>query len=308
MFLGSSTSFNFRSAQHMRGSQILVSGLLIAGSLAAQEPRRLAQPDSIPFALAAALASGGGFGTEPQILVGSMPEWASRAVFVPANGRVLGSAFIGNTLLAIVAVPTTIDSLVADAANHLRAQGWKNPPPTPNFGGGFRPAPSAGASAGNLARATLCKDQQMVLISSSSSRGASTLSFRVINASGYSACRPPELQVMVQRTIIPTLYNPSTAADARMTGDCSTTLGGSSGTNTTLRTAIAPEALLEHYGRQLVDSGWTAVSAQPTTVGRVWTRTDSAGGQLEASLTVTTPPRDGGCRDVTLSIRTQKKP
>ena len=53
----------------------------------AQEPRRLATLDSIPVELATALVASGGFGGEPIILVGALPEWFTSRVVVPAEGE-----------------------------------------------------------------------------------------------------------------------------------------------------------------------------------------------------------------------------
>lgn len=78
------------------------------------------------------------------------------------------------------------------------------------------------------------------------------------------------------------------------------------GTSTLLRTPMTPDALLEHYGKQMLDSGWTS-TAERGVVGRTWTRPDSAGTPIEVTLTVTTG-RETGCRDVNMQVRTLRKP
>jgi len=65
----------------------------------AQEPRRLATPDSIPVELATALIASGGLGGEPILLVGSLPEWFTTRIAVPSEARVLGSASLGSTVV-----------------------------------------------------------------------------------------------------------------------------------------------------------------------------------------------------------------
>jgi len=79
--------------------------LLIAGAIAAllvaapvvggraQEPRRLAQPESVPLDLVTALVSVGGLGGDPQILVGSLPGWITRA----GRATSVNAAIIGRT-------------------------------------------------------------------------------------------------------------------------------------------------------------------------------------------------------------------
>jgi len=110
------------------------------------------------------------------------------------------------------------------------------------------------------------------------------------------------------RSPFPTLFNPAGATDSRMTGDCSSTIGGSSGTSTNLRTPMAADAILSHYGKQLADSGWQDVGGRATIVGHSWTKTDSTGAPVELSLTVTGSPRDSTCRDISMQVRTLRKP
>src|ERR1044072_6536684 len=100
----------------------------------AQEPRRLNQPDSIPVDLATALLTSGGLGGDPQILVGSVPGWMTQRIYVPAKGRILGSAFIGTTGLALMSTPEMHDAAMAVMRRELESRGWKNPPPQPSFG------------------------------------------------------------------------------------------------------------------------------------------------------------------------------
>src|SRR3954465_11901828 len=105
-----------------------------------QEPRRLVTPDSVPLELVRAAAAAGGFPGEPQILVGSMPEWITNRLYVPANARVLGSAFLGTTVVGIVSMPAASDTVIAKFKGELLRRGWHNPPPPAYSGGGFRSA------------------------------------------------------------------------------------------------------------------------------------------------------------------------
>lgn len=281
----------------------------VTSVLSAQEPRRLADPDSIPLDLAAALASAGGFGAEPQILVGSAPERITSRIYMPNGSRILGSASSGSTVVAIVVMPAASDTVLGELKPEFLKRGWKNPPPPPNFGGGgFRSAPVP-VNQGPTTRLTLCSDQEMLTATSARHRGATTsITYRLTSVTGYSPCRLPQLPASVGRSPFPTLYNPASASDTRMNGDCSSTLGGSLGTGTMLRTTMASDAILDHYGRQLVDSGWTALNGQGTIAGRTWTRADSAGAPVEVSISVATSARDAGCREVSLQVRTLRKP
>lgn len=283
---------------------VLVSG---AFSLAAaQEPRKLIEAESIPLDLAAALIASGGFGAEPQILVGSIPEWIANRIYVPAGARVLGSAFLGTTVTAVVSVVEPPDSALARFRRELQQRGWTNPPPPTFSGGGFRSATIPGATLAS--RLTLCSDQQILTASAVRHRGTVTnVTLRVTTSPNYSVCRPPDPPSM-SRSAMPTLINPEGADDGRFGAECSSPYSGSSGTGTTLRTLMTPEALLDHYARQLQDSGWTALGDKATILGRVWTRADASGGASELSITVTTSPRDARCRELNLQVKGARRP
>jgi hypothetical protein len=274
----------------------------------AQEPRRLISADSIPRDLAAALIASGGFGADPQILIGSMPEWIANRLSIPSGARVLGSAFLGTTVVAVVTMPVASDTMMNQLKSDLMRHGWINPPPQPNYGGGFRQAPAGMMPDGPLTRVTLCSDQQVLTASAARQRGTVTnITYRVSTTGGYSVCRPPQLSVGATRSPFPTLYNPPTSVDARMSGDCANNFSGS-GTSTTLRTSMTAEALLDHYARQLQDSGWTSAGEKASIIGRTWSRTDSAGTPVEAVITVMTPAQNSACRELNLQVRTMRKP
>jgi hypothetical protein len=283
--------------------------LAVPGSGRAQEPRRLAQSDSIPVELATALISAGGLGGEPQILVGSLPGWIANRLYLPSNARVVGSAFIGSSVVGVLNVADAPESVTVVFKRELAKRAWKSPPPAPSYGGGFRPAPSPMADALAATRLTLCGDQQILTTVAARRRGTTTeVVIRVVPAGVYSICNPPPTPSDMNRAPFPTLFNPAGLNDLRMASDCRATGGNTTGTGTMLRTAIDPSALLEHYARQLQDSGWHSTNDKPSIVGRTWTRTDSAGTPLDLTLTVTTSARDSLCRELSLQVRTLRKP
>ena len=276
----------------------------------AQEPRRLAEPDSIPLDLAAALVSAGGFGGEPQILVGSIPEWIAPKLFVPPGARVLGSAFLGTALVAVVSVSTASDSVLADFKRGLTQRGWSAPPPAPVYGGGgFRPATTSVPSS-PFARDLLCNDQQMLSMSATRRRGVATdVTLRVTSTPGFNPCHPSQPYQPPVRSPMPTLYNPLGANDARMNGDCVFSgFTNSMGSGASIRTPMTPDALLDHYGKQLADSGWKAASEKNTITGRTWARPDSTGTPIEVTITITSSPRETGCEELNMQVRTIRKP
>lgn len=67
-----------------------------------------------------------------------------------------------------------------------------------------------------------------------------------------------------------------------------------------LRSAMSPDSLLAHDGRQLADSGWMAMPERTFSVARFWTRTDTAGKASVIRLTVNASSENRTCRDVNL--------
>jgi hypothetical protein len=276
--------------------------------LAAQEPRRLVEAESIPVELASALIAAGPLGGDPQILVGSMPEWAASRIIVPAGGRVVGSGFVGMTAVAVIAVSTAPDSTVATLKSELLQRGWKTPPTLPTYGGGFRPSPTPALTPSGLpSSVVLCGDQQLLIVSGARRRiGGSQITYRLYGAPGTNQCNPPRPPAGAYRSPFPTLYNPPNVVDGYSGNVCQSNNTGSNGTGTILRTSMTPEALLDHYGRQIVDSGWTSAAGQ--IVARTWTKQDSTGAPIEMTLTITPMGKDGGCQRLELQVRTFSKP
>jgi hypothetical protein len=282
-------------------------------ALAAQEPRRLAQPDSIPLELAAALIAQGGFGTEPDILVGMLPGWMNSRVFLPPGGRVLGSAFIGSVTVGVLAVSEQPDIAIAQFKTELAKRGWTPPPSTPqasaSSGGGFRPVPVQPSGDQSLVtRLTLCGgDQQMLMVNAVPRSGTTTqIVYRVTPAGGpYGTCSPQAQRGGGDPLPLPTLINPGEVSDFRDFGTCSSH-GQSSGRSVSMRTTVSLDSLVLHYAKQMQDSGWRATSA--VSMGRSWSRTDSAGRLFEARLSASTSPHDSLCRDLNLTVWEIRKP
>ncbi len=268
----------------------------------------MAEPDSVPLELAAALVSAGGFGGEPQILVGSVPEWIAPRIFVPSGSRVLGSAFLGTTIVAVDddAVGIRLDSRRRPPRTVCRKAG--RPPRRPPC---TRVADSDPASmsvpSSPFARDVLCSDQQMITATATRRHGVATdITLRITTSPGYSPCHPVQPYQPAVRSPIPILFNPAGVGDMGMM-ECNASTVGSTGTSTTYRTPMAADALLDHYGKQLSDSGWTVVGERASISGRTWTRPDSAGNPIETSITVKTG-RESGCRELNMQVRTLRKP
>src|SRR5262249_23322937 len=117
-------------------------------------------------------------------------------------------------------------------------------------------------------------------------------------------CHPQQLPAGMARNPYPTLYNPTGAGDYSGIRDCQMD-GAYSGTSAQLRTPMSSQQILDHYARQMQDSGWRPAAGS---IGRVWTKPDSTGALQEVSLVVATSPRDSLCHDVNLQVRAARKP
>jgi hypothetical protein len=291
----------------------LVALMIASQSAVAQEPRRLAQPDSVPLELAGALIASGGFGAEPQILIGMLPGWMNSRVFLPQNGRVLGSAFIGSVTVGVLAVRDQPDVAIAAFESELAKRGWKAPrsgQQPPISGGGFRSAPTPPAvDPSPVTRLVLCGGDQQMLTVSATRRSQTTTQviYRVTPTSAYGPCSAPQQPASPrgERSIHPTLINPTDVIDFRNYGHCSSP-GLASETSASVRTPGSLDSLMQHYARQLQDSGWRPTPAR--SVGQTWSRTDSTGQTFEARLTLSASPRDSLCRDLNLMVSEVRKP
>lgn len=277
----------------------------------AQSKAPLSQPSSVPIDLVSALVVTGGLGgaEEPRVLVGSAPEWVLPKLSLPPGTRILGAAFQGSTVITIVNIPGAGDSIIPEIKTQLLAHGWKpQPSPVNSSGGGFRPALQPTSDIVPT-RVTVC-DVPEALTASVARRDAKSadIAYRITTLpSGYSVCNLPQPTGMpAYRSPFPTLYNPQASADARVFGDCQSSAMGSQMLNTTLKTGMVPDMILDHYAKQLTDSGWTA-APPAATVSRTFSRTDS-GGTLELSLTVSPSARDQTCQDVAMNVKTLRKP
>jgi hypothetical protein len=281
--------------------------LILAVSVAAaQEPRRLAQPESIPAELAGALISAGGFGGEPQILVGAFPGWMNARIPVPSSARVLGSAFSGTTIVGVFATLEEPAAAIEQLKPELERLGWA-PPPIPPYasaGGGFRDQPTA--MMGNVPVTTgptvltLCGgDQQTLIVRGSREHGGTQVLYRITPTGTVGTCHPRQLPAGPARPGYPTLYNPTWVEEYPAKGDCQLE-GSLFAANTQLRTPMSPEQILDHYAKQMRDSGWRPA---PSAIVRTWTKQDSSGAPHALSLVIATSTRDSLCHGVWLQVR-----
>jgi hypothetical protein len=73
-----------------------------------------------------------------------------------------------------------------------------------------------------------------------------------------------------------------------------------------LETSITADKLLEHFARQLADSGWSPAGQQAASVRRTWTRADAGGTIREITLSIT-PLANSACQEVSMQVREVSK-
>jgi hypothetical protein len=279
-----------------------LSALSFATVVQAQGNEPLRQPANIPIELATALMSAGGLAGpgDPQILIGEMPGWIAAKLRFPKGTEVLGSAFLGTSVVGVVTYPSASDTIVRVFEREFLESGWKSPAPAVSYGG-FRPAAMAPSARRTV---MLCGDKAMLYVSATKQRAtATTIMVRYSATAGQGTpCNPPAMPVVIPRRPYPTLYNPDTGPQTDMSLCYETGSSGSGNTQERLRTGMLPDAIIEHYGKQLADSGWTPTLSIPVrSVMRTWTKRDSAGTAL-LSLTVGGMARDTLCRQVDLQV------
>ena len=287
----------------------LVIGTTIA-ALGAQEPRRLTRPDSIPYDLAVALI-GGSFGTEPEVMVGGAPGWAMQRLYVPPDSRVLGSSFLGTAVTTVIALPLGVDSATAQQVrSELMQRGWTEPPRPVYSYGGFRAAAVATLGMQSTTRFTLC-NADYVLYGDVRRRGgvARYLVYRLTGGT-TGVCHPPQPLTDRGMPRFPTLYEPDGTQDMRASQACYPQNAGSSGTDAFFHAPMSADRVLEHFARQLADSGWTRLGDTIAIARGEWTRSDSSGAPVRLTLTITVPPgvSDPQCHQAEMRVMTTRKP
>jgi hypothetical protein len=268
-------------------------------SFATASPAQL-RPDaavSIPTDVVAALLTASSVTPgAPQLFVGTVPRSFEGVVLVPKNARVLGSAVYANSIVAALTMPGTEDNVRQELGRGLAAAGWKAPA-TRNAYQAFRYAISPTSPFNELA---LCRDGDMLVtrverrdLTSSTITESAWLGQPAYPCS--AAPQPPSTQPV---PTLPLLTHPPGSGEqsANMNACGPAARAGDSPIFPRLdyiRSTQSVDALVAHYGRQLQDSGWTAVKPGPAVARASWTHRDSTGTLYEATLTAESGLRPG---------------
>jgi hypothetical protein len=285
----------------------LMMAALGASSLRAQVLVTPASDSVVPRELFDAVfaMTGGMFGGQSQALVGELPRSVRQRFFLPAGSRILGGIQGGLISVGAVVVPIPVDSVGAVYSREMQRLGWtKNIQPPGPSAWGFRQSPAKQAEANNLQFCSGSQTLGMLPVT----RGGSN-STRITFVVVRQECGPvSESRAAFNENPyrnVPILVNPVTSQSQGIGATCSPNgrSGGSSSPSTALRTSMTSREILEHYNRQLADSGWTLVPGTEDMVRSLWQRTDSTGARLEVTLTVSSHPSAPGCHDVEMNYR-----
>lgn len=281
--------------------RIASAALLMTLSVAV--PAQSARPgvDSLPRDLVEALlrpyygfypASGSTF------VVGHVPASLAPYFFVPPGSRVLGGIESPSTTIVVLSTSMSAEELRTAYRREQLRLGWTPAPATGYRGWGFVPAPGASQDGGLV----FCHIGQSLQITPFQSPSQPlTVTATVQN---YGSQCSAQARMMTPSTVmeLPVLLNPEGAAmNDRICLGSTTAFSGGNGSGERLQTTLSPTQLLDHFSRQLADSGW---SASPPVAGvrRVWTRPDTGSASRELTLTIT-PLSSAGCQDLSLQIR-----
>ncbi|HVZ49244.1 MAG TPA: hypothetical protein VG916_10705 [Gemmatimonadaceae bacterium] len=263
---------------------------------------------AVPHDLAIALLSMNrpiGSYPDAQIWVGEVPQNLSRQLYVPPAATVLGGAGGGSTMAAVVRYPVAYEPLRASLRRELAQLGWTIPPEF-GYGGGFRPLPPPRDTT--AFPSTLCQGTSVLTLSVTRREvAATTVVLQVSSGSGYGLCTRPTVMSTsgYQRPPFPTLFYPP-GISYPSTPVCSAAMTGSAGTSGTIQTTKTGAELLDHFAKQLADSGWTPTGDNAAYAVGTWTRPDSTGAKVELTVTVRGMAGGQGCRELEMRVRTPR--
>jgi hypothetical protein len=251
----------------------------------------LAQDQLIPKELVDGLLASRGV-RQPVMFVGELPREMVGRIYIPKGARVVGGMSIGSSGTAVLLSNARRETIVAELETELPKVGWTqfDPGTRMNPMSEFRDA----SIPSGVVRMVATGPQQFCGASGGMTINVEPAGFAdtriTITASDVNPCTGMSQQFsaaqQAEYALRPKLINPPAARTdmncLNMSRDAN--LSYSSGGFTALNTPMSSTALADHYGKQLADSGWTAVTQQRIT--RSWTKPDSAGKPMRYEMTI----------------------
>ena len=281
---------------------VVGASLLFATSSAAQQTDTSTVPRELAIALARVYAAADS-SAAVEFLPANVAPSVAADVAIPPDSRVVGSVVLGRNTYVFGTSPLAPDSVRAWYSREYGRRQWPAlsmvRTQAPGGGaGGFRPPPPKVPT-------TFCNGDREFDVAATESPGGPT-NFRVRVSTAALPCsmvprgpvRPPAPSLP-----LPVVYNPPNTQPGPQ---CYAAGSSIQRTQTQLMTSLDPQALLQHYGRQLEASGWVPLQTQGGIATEAWSRRDSTGTNEIATLLVSASPTAPVCRNATLEVLTQR--
>ena len=264
-------------------SAVYTLALTIVAAAASAQERRLTSVDSVmPVALFQAFTQGtsprSAARNETSVMVGRIPAGVATRLPELPNASILGMISMPYYDLVALEAPGSPESIRARIVESLPQRGWRTPSALTARGGFVRPREESRVWCGESS--TLDYGVQAI------SRERVRVIYRLVQ-SDQGLCSPNR---GAPGRELPTLYDPEEARTHAPECNHGATSGGVSSTMEFVASALAPTAFLDHFARQLADSGWRPVpsTGEGALVRRTW--------RLPAAKTdtATRPPTSSG--------------
>jgi hypothetical protein len=271
----------------------LVGSALLRMPLGAQEtsPPETASRELLAGVLAIFDRFGGSAG-KPQVQIGELPNPIRNQIPDFPGTHVVGAVTLPFGTVVVLKAPMSADSLRRVVEGSLQAKGFQK-----------GRSMSRGFVASADRRSTWCSNGAAVLVSTEARDGGISVADIIVSAIDVSGGCERRLGGESPFGDLPTLYDPEGASN---TQKCFTAFRGSSGNGTSNALAFngEPSKLLDHYGKQLQDSGWarTDSTRAGARITRTWMKHSPGGDPQYLMLSVTVPVNAPNCRIVDLKI------
>jgi hypothetical protein len=285
----------------------LLISLYGTGGAMAQRPATTA-PDAIPRELVTALLANEMRGT-PEFLIGSAPVELADRIPKLSGARILGSMVAPSSTTIVLEVPLRADSVRQLLSNALPAVGWEPWEQVYDSWGGFRPASSRYP-------ATYCREGNTLSYRLTPRSNGPTLVSLDVRRQRLETCGARPQRVAAIDMQAPTLVDPPQSASNPCWQTRSSGFFSRSASTSIVHTSVSPELLMDYYGRQLADSGWTVRDDPDSSrvLTRVFEKPDSVtdrGGNRRVrilELRMTVPAATPECRLMELGYGVRGQP
>jgi hypothetical protein len=281
------------------GLQVTTAAAQATPDTATMLPRELVEALVQPY---------GGGSNNTEFFVGKVAPALQPFLFVPTGARIIGSMASPSSTTVVMSAPLNPIEITTQYEREQPKLGWTRPPAVNAMRGwGFGPPPSATPEG---AGQEFCHvGQSLRVVPFPNAAGSTRIIVTVQNFGGR--CQMSNRVVFVggqqPRIALPALENPLGAPMNSVSCSRVSAIGSSTSSMTErLETPMTAAQLLDHFGKQLADSGWTAAPQLSPMLRRTWTRADSGNTVREATLQIA--PLQGTapgatCEEIALSVR-----